>query len=82
MNQERLESSVRKLFAGFEGAEGSDPWLWDYTSRILKNAACIRAYPSLKNADVDEDALTAAALFHVVGLAEQTAMKELPRWQL
>lgn len=77
MKKERLESIVRKLVAGDDTGENSNPWIWNYTQRVCRNTDAICRYPSLADAQIDRDALTAAALFHAVGLAEHAAEKEL-----
>lgn len=49
----------------------SDTWLWEHTQRVRALAIAVAACPELRGEGIDRAALSAAALFHDVGLAIQ-----------
>jgi hypothetical protein len=81
MANERLIDLARaELTLDVDGCK--EPWLWDRTERVARNAMWLARQPAFDGKGCDTEAIEAAALFHLAGWSEQFRAGHVKRWQL
>src|SRR5262245_3914325 len=81
MPNERIQA-IAKAELVLEAEGGREPWLWDRAQRVLRTARWLSEALRNVEAQVERDALEAAALFHATGWSEQARAGQVQRWQL
>ena len=70
-NEDVMWTRAREGLVISDGRGGEDVFMWEHTVRVTQAARQVAGGPDVPQADLDLDALTAAALYHDAGWAMQ-----------
>ncbi len=79
---ERLNAVARHVLTIECPESRVDLFLWEHSLRVARIARLLRHIPELANLELDDSVLTAAALFHDAGWADQFRTGQVKREQI
>lgn len=77
-----LVDCARKVLLLDDGNPPPDPWLWEFTERVVRMAAMLSRAPELAKDPPDETAVVLSGLFANAGWAVQVRQGQLQRSQV